>query len=270
VEAQGPDGVPAGDAHTQAFLNGASANDNCDPTPDLSNNAPATYFPITFPLEPGGTPTTVTFTATDASGNASTGVSTVYVDDTTPPEISIVAPQPYGLYAVGSLTLDFSAYDLVSGQIVPPDLDAAMVDAAQITQTAKSGDVPGVGVYTLTVHANDQVPNFATSAPVMFVVYDPEGGFVTGGGWIDSPAGAYKPDPSLAGKANFGFVSKYKKGATEPTGQTEFVFQTGDLNFHSTSYDWLVVTGSGYARFKGSGTINGSGDYKFSLSRRWS
>jgi len=97
------------------------------------------------------------------------------------------------------------------------------------------------------------------------VVYNPEGGFVTGGGWIDSPAGAYAPDPSLSGKANFGFVSKYKKGATVPTGNTEFQFKAGDLNFHSSSYDWLVVTGSDYARFKGIGTINGEGEYKFML-----
>ena len=46
------------------------------------------------------------------------------------------------------------------------------------------------------------------------VVYDPAGGFVTGGGWINSPAGAYRADPALTGRANFGFVSKYKKGAT--------------------------------------------------------
>jgi hypothetical protein len=72
-------------------------------------------------------------------------------------------------------------------------------------------------------------------------------------------------DPTLSGKANFGFVSKYKKGTTVPTGQTEFQFQTADLNFHSDSYDWLVVTGSDYARFKGSGTVNGIGDYKFML-----
>jgi nitrous oxidase accessory protein NosD len=69
----------------------------------------------------------------------------------------------------------------------------------------------------------------------------------------------------LIGKATFGFVSKYKKGADTPIGQTEFMFKAGDLNFHSTSYDWLVVTGSDYARFKGSGTINGMGDYKFML-----
>ena len=45
-----------------------------------------------------------------------------------------------------------------------------------------------------------------------------DGGFVTGGGWIDSRPGAYRPEPELYGKATFGFVSKYKKGATTPTG----------------------------------------------------
>lgn len=67
------------------------------------------------------------------------------------------------------------------------------------------------------------------------------------------------------GKASFGFVSKYKKGASVPEGNTEFVFKAGALNFHSTEYDWLVVTGSNYAKFKGIGTINGAGEYKFML-----
>ena len=97
------------------------------------------------------------------------------------------------------------------------------------------------------------------------VVYDPDGGFVTGGGWIDSPGGAYAPDPSLTGRASFGFVSKYKKGADTPTGNTEFQFHAANLNFHSSSYDWLLVVGSDYARFKGVGTINGEGGYKFML-----
>jgi hypothetical protein len=72
---------------------------------------------------------------------------------------------------------------------------------------------------------------------------------------------------SPPGKATFGFVSKYKKGADVPTGNTEFQFKDGDLNFHSTSYDWLVVTGNGsdYAKFKGTGTINGEGTYKFQI-----
>jgi hypothetical protein len=53
--------------------------------------------------------------------------------------------------------------------------------------------------------------------------------------------------------------------SASPTGNTEFVFRAADLNFHSDSYDWLVVTGSEYAKFKGSGTTNGEGDYKFML-----
>jgi hypothetical protein len=101
------------------------------------------------------------------------------------------------------------------------------------------------------------------------VVYDPAAGFVTGGGWINSPTGAYSPDPLLSGKANFGFVSKYKKGAIEkgtpPEGETEFQFKAGNLNFHSTSYQWLVISGA-KAQFKGFGTINGAGDYGFMLS----
>jgi hypothetical protein len=97
------------------------------------------------------------------------------------------------------------------------------------------------------------------------VVYDPNGGFVTGGGWIDSPAGAYKADESLAGKANFGFVAKYKKGANVPDGNPQFQFKAGDLNFHSSSYEWLVVAGN-QAMFKGEGTINGQGSYKFIIT----
>ncbi|TKJ38598.1 MAG: hypothetical protein CEE38_02530 [Planctomycetes bacterium B3_Pla] len=128
------------------------------------------------------------------------------------------------------------------------------------------------GVHTVYMYSDAQVAYAGSDvaddfvdAELMFVVYDPTGGFVTGGGWIYSPAGAFKPDPSLAGKASFGFVSKYKKGATVPTGNTEFQFKAGDLNFHSSSYDWLLVTGSNYARFKGTGTINGSGEYKFMI-----
>ena len=114
-----------------------------------------------------------------------------------------------------------------------------------------------------TVTDDDLGAGTATFAYV--VVYDPNGGFVTGGCWITSPAGAYRPDPSLAGKATFGFVSKYQKGATVPTGNTEFQFKAGDLNFKSTAYEWLVIAGS-KAQYKGTGTINGAGSYGFILT----
>ena len=98
------------------------------------------------------------------------------------------------------------------------------------------------------------------------VVYDASAGFVTGGGWITSLTGAYKADPTLTGRATFGFVSKYQKGATVPSGHTAFVFKTGNLDFQSTAYQWLVVNQGGTnAQFKGSGTINGAGTYDFMI-----
>nr|MBA3259753.1 hypothetical protein [Gemmatimonadales bacterium] len=64
-----------------------------------------------------------------------------------------------------------------------------------------------------------------------------------------------------------GFVSKYLKGATTPSGNTEFQFHAGNLNFSSTVYDWLVVQGnSSKATYKGSGTVNGASGYGFLLS----
>lgn len=88
---------------------------------------------------------------------------------------------------------------------------------------------------------------------------------MTGGGTIESPAGALTADPALAGKASFGFVSKYRKGATVPDGQTQFVFHAGDFRFDSTAYDWLVVAGA-RAQYKGSGSVNGTGNYGFLLT----
>jgi PKD repeat protein len=120
------------------------------------------------------------------------------------------------------------------------------------------------GIYDVCLTVDDGFGGSA-SACTIAVVYDPAAGFVTGGGWIMSPAGAYTADPSLAGKATFGFVAKYKKGANVPDGNTEFQFKAGDLNFKSTSYEWLVVAGTN-AKFKGVGTINGEGSYKFMIT----
>jgi uncharacterized repeat protein (TIGR01451 family) len=105
----------------------------------------------------------------------------------------------------------------------------------------------------------------ASMPPLLVVFFDPSGGFVTGGGWIIAQAGSYRPDPTLSGRANFGFNSKYKKGANVPDGQTEFQFQVGNLNFHSESYQWLVVSAC-KAQYKGTGTINGQAGYGFLLT----
>jgi hypothetical protein len=119
------------------------------------------------------------------------------------------------------------------------------------------------GVYTVTATVGNGA--FAASDSVMIIVYDPSAGFVTGGGNIASPAGAYVADPLLTGTATFGFVSKYKKGANVPDGQTQFKFAVADFDFNSTTYQWLVVAGA-RAQYKGTGTVNGTGNYGFLLT----
>lgn len=122
-----------------------------------------------------------------------------------------------------------------------------------------TGITKSVGVYLVRAVLG------CMDANALIAVYYPTAGFVTGGGWIMSPAGAWTADLDLTGKANFGFVSKYEKGKTAPTGNTEFQFQVANLNFKSTVYEWLVVSGA-RAQYKGSGTINGTGQYGFLLT----
>ena len=123
------------------------------------------------------------------------------------------------------------------------------------------------GVHQFCVSGTDSAGDTGDEDCIFLAVHDPVAGFVAGGGWIDSPENACHLTAAcqgLTGKANFGFVSKYKQGAQTPTGNTEFQFKAGDLNFHSGSYEWLVVANH-RAQFKGVGTINGGGNYGFLL-----
>lgn len=140
---------------------------------------------------------------------------------------------------------------------------------AEVDQVANS--VSGVhfytdaGVYTIGLQVLDSFGAVAESQSEFVAVYDPEGGFVTGGGWIESPEGAYAPDATGFGKANFGLVAKYKHGRSEPEGNAQFHFNNGNLDFKSTEYHWLVVVGSS-AQLKGEGTVNNEGNFEFLIT----
>jgi hypothetical protein len=121
------------------------------------------------------------------------------------------------------------------------------------------------GVYSVGVTVTDDDTGATSTTLEYVVVYDPSGGFVTGGGWFSSAPGAYTANPALEGKASFGFVSKYQKGQSRPAGQTEFQLHFTGFRFNSVSYDWLVVAGR-RAQYKGVGTLNGAGDYGFLLT----
>lgn len=121
------------------------------------------------------------------------------------------------------------------------------------------------GVYTVKLTVTDKDGGVGYFIYQYVVVYDPNSGFVTGGGTIYSKAGAYTAEPTLEGKASFGFVSRYQKGATIPSGNSEFQFHVASLKFKSTSYEWLVVSGN-KAQFKGTGIINGNGNFGFMIT----
>ena len=211
---------------------------------------------------------TLTLAATD--GDSATGSDTVDLTIANEdPSVTIDTPVGEALFSVeASVSLEASFVD--PG---PNDDHTCSIDWGDGTG---EGDVSanactashtyvGAGVYSVAASVTDDDGGSGTDS-VTVMVYDPSGGFVTGGGWIRSPAGASAAEPGLVGRANFGFVSKYGKGASVPEGSTEFRFRVGDLNFHSHAQTWLVVDpNAGLATFEGTGSINGTGDYGFTI-----
>jgi hypothetical protein len=200
------------------------------------------------------------------------------IPDLEPPEILDVVATPNPVAIGTSITLTATIDDSTTGESIITNAEFNIDGGAYMTMAPSDGafdetmeevtaNIPAfseAGLHTICIRGEDSAGNVAPDECFFLVVYDPSGGFVTGGGWIDSPPGAYVPDPTLSGKANFGFVAKYKKGQTTPEGNTEFQFKAGNMNFHSDSYDWLVIAGA-KAQFKGTGSVNEKSGYKFML-----
>jgi hypothetical protein len=133
---------------------------------------------------------------------------------------------------------------------------------------ATIGPFASGGALQVCVRGTDAVGNTSAPTCILFVAFDPTAGFVTGSGWIDSPASACPTFcRGAAGRAQVSFVSRYQKGASIPTGETSFEFQAGNLRFKSSSYQWLVVNGhGGVAQYEGGGSVNGVSGYVFRLT----
>jgi len=134
-----------------------------------------------------------------------------------------------------------------------------------------------VDVYRMTVSAitATDIPNTNTQ-DFLLSVYDPDAGFITGGGRYKSPSDGSAFDftefpevvttfglPEIIDiKPNFGFVSKYEAGETTPKGNTNFVYndKTDSWTLHFKSKTQIVlVTENNKAQYRGCGdlTING-------------
>ena len=164
---------------------------------------------------------------------------------------------PY-LAQVGlSVDLDGSASYHPDGTIV--SYDWSLGDNTTDTGVLVSHTYADVGIYDVDLTVTDD-KGLQSSGTTMVVVYDPEAGSATGGGWFWSAPGNLKSDPESEGKATFGFIARYKQGAA--AGNLEFQYHVGDINLKSMDITWLVVSEVS-AQFQGEGTINGEGLYTF-------
>src|SRR5439155_1202674 len=207
-------------------------------TPTITNSGGS--FQCTF-----GTGASSTVAVKVNDGTANSNESSIVVTLNRPPTVS----------AGGNVSGAEGSTIALHGTASDPDSDTCMVDwqdgplsPGTVTETPQSGSgscsathaYTAPGVYTVTTTVTDD-DGGSGSATTQVVIYDPSAGFITGGGWIAVDPGSLTTNPTASGRANFGFSSQYKKGATIPTGETEFNFQMGNFNFHSEAYTWLVV-----------------------------
>ncbi|MEM3013137.1 MAG: PKD domain-containing protein [Candidatus Bathyarchaeia archaeon] len=246
------------DAHTVtwSFGDGSTCTGSLTPTHKYDNEG--TY--------------TVTLTVTDDDGGSSSDSFIVTVRNVAPVLSQVVASaDPLLINTQITANANFTDQGFLDSHTAIWDWGDGTSSAGTILETEGSGLVKGqhaytaAGVYTVTLTVMDDYGDFGTAKFEYVIVYNPSAGFITGGGWIQSPAGAYAADPALKGKATFAFVSNYHKGASVPTGNIEFLLPVAGFKFKGACYDWLVVSGN-KAICKGSGTVNGAGDYGFILS----
>lgn len=205
----------------------------------------------------------------DGRGGVDTARTTATISNAAPVIAAFTVPSTPLALVNGSVTLPVSTTYTDAGIL---DTHTATLDCGTgVTAQfdAPNGTATGnctftsSGVYTVRLTVRDDDGGSDTRlASGQVVVYDASAGWVTGGGWIASPAGAYAAAPAVTGKLVFAFVARYQSSTTTPDGTATFKLNVANLDFRSTSLDWLVVGGS-TAQLQGRGTLNGTGDYAF-------
>jgi hypothetical protein len=253
---------PSGFGQGQTFLGAVNVTTN-------SSGAGSFTFTLTTPLPAGQTIFSATATKLVGTGLTPNDTSQFCHDVSIPTVGPITAPlAPVAVNTAISVSASFTDAITSATHSAVWNWGDSTTSPGIVTETNGSGTVTGShayavdGVYTVTLTVTNNLGGSGQSVFNYVVVFNPSAGFVTGGGWFNSPAGAYAANPNLSGQANFGLNAKYQSGATVPTGNTEFQFPAANLNFHATSYDWLVLTAN-QAQYQGSGTINGAGNFGF-------
>ncbi len=145
---------------------------------------------------------TAKLTATDSVGASSSDTTTVTVGNV-PPTLhtltasSYVVPIGKSVTATGTYS-DPSSADTFTCTFTWDDggPNTNVNRGAGTTGCSASKTYTAQGVYTITLTVTDDDSGVSNTLKIMVSVYDPNGGgFVTGGGWINSPANSYAGRP---------------------------------------------------------------------------
>ena len=224
---------------------------------------------LTFTVAPVGPypigTTDVILTVTDEDGESSTCEAKVTVTNESP-VITSVTPSTSSLYAnfpvslsvaytdnnIANATIDWG--DGSVGEIVESPASVFEVDHTYM----KSGS------YSVTINMTDEC-EASTYVYHSIIVMDNLRGTVTGGGWFDSPEGAYFLKPRTAGKATFAFEASNSSRKAGPEGHVVFNFKDGNIKFRSTDVEWMHVEEE-TAIVQAAGRLNGKHGYQILIS----
>jgi hypothetical protein len=152
----GASATACGTTVTDFALGTASATDNCSATIERSGVPTGSFFPV-------GT-TTITYAATDPSGNTDTKTQAVTVVDNTPPTIEAPATVHLGTGA-GATQCALFISDATLGTPTANDNCSADVTRSGVP----SGNLFPVGTTTITWTAKDPAGNTATATQTVIV-----------------------------------------------------------------------------------------------------
>ncbi|MCP5089390.1 MAG: DUF5011 domain-containing protein, partial [Gammaproteobacteria bacterium] len=222
-------GTPAIDAAISSFLAGASAIDAIDGPLAVANDAPA-VFPLGV--------TTVTFSATDSTGNTGSAQATVTVADQTAPVITLLG--------ASSITLNVGDPFNDPGTTVSDNVDLGLV------ATVGGSVDPGVaGLYTLTYNVSDAAGNAAIEVTRSVSVQDSEAPVVSAPASIvvaaTNASGTAATDTSISSFLNAANATDAVDGAVVVTNDAPAVFPLGATTVTFSAMDSVGNTGSAQA-----------------------
>jgi hypothetical protein len=142
----------------------------------------------------------------------------------------------------------------IDDELVTFSLEADGVGAIGVSAFSDGGVAHAVeplepGVYAVEV----TLASYDATASAELLIYNPRGGFVTGGGWILPKDDGANTHPNA--RFNFGFNARYIRG--RPRGHIMFRSSDGYIDLRSTSIELLVVAGGRVAHFMGWASVNG-------------